>query len=69
MPDYIGAPGSLHPRNLILEVPLRGRVILEKLMVTELIKKFPALYEIRKFILYLQQSVNGPHSKTNPVIP
>jgi hypothetical protein len=38
------------PQQLIAQQTPRSRVVLEKLRVTQMVKKFPACYEIQQFI-------------------
>jgi hypothetical protein len=41
----------------------RSRVLLEKLTVTELLKKSPAFYGTRSLIIYLKEPETGPYSE------
>jgi len=46
-----------------------SRVLLEKLIGSHLVKKFPALYETRRFITALQEPATCPHAKPDQSIP
>jgi hypothetical protein len=45
-------------------------VLLEKLIVTQLVKKFPAFYGIRRFItVFTQDHATGPSPESDVFIP
>jgi hypothetical protein len=54
--------------NSIKLIPF-SRALLEKLIVTQLVKKFPAFYGTSRFLPCSQQPATGPYSKTDASSP
>jgi hypothetical protein len=48
---------------------LTSGVHLEKLTVTQLVKKFPAFYETLKFITFFTRATTGPYREQDESIP
>jgi hypothetical protein len=61
----------MHPNIPVYtgQLPPRSRVILEKLLVVQLLKKFPAFYVTRKIIAVLTKARHCPYSEPDESNP